>query len=737
MSKTKSNIRNIVSIIIILILGIAASITSILNSYKENTTKAYNPILTDSPIYIEMSDGDSLEVILEMKEDVLVSGISSLILHTQKDGEGELELQVKSGDGTLISSAVIQEKDIEVGTWNIFPVNAKLNQCDIYGITLTAKNCSPYIMYVPDAGMKLMPCYETVLLNGTDQEKCVAIGLVEDAPFSLNSTNIFVLIMSLILMVAAVLVNKLGLENTISAVENHLNDERRFILLIKMLLSDLVLIIVFIYLCTNIYSEGFKNGIYITSDSAGYLREAVNMKAGNGFSYDGLAGYTSWFASWPILYPFMIFITMVITGQDSYIASKILTCILLFFILLVLRLRFKNKAYIYSIALLNLGFVTLSFYTWSEIPFILFLLLFGFKLGDLVDEEKKNKIWDYILLGLYGFLTFLTRYFGIYVWVVAGIYVLSYAIKFIKKKDKEELFKAVKLSVCAFVSGMLSIGYMMINKLVNGYASGVSRSDWWDDYSELTKDLIDSLTTEIFNVFHIDISSFVKDANYPLKVVFILIVVGLIILFIKKRTRFYSKNMALLILGGVYYGMFIVIRYFSSMDTFYFRFFEPASFILTIGIVGVLIKTVKLKKNITKAAYGLAVAFVLILTLFGITKSATKGLCGSDYDYYEIAKAEWDKSYTEVPQKSVVIFSDLDFRSEYYRPDVIKGEILPEDSLEDINSRYYGSDSLVIQKEYAKTMVESNAYTKEITEFLENGLVNNPNAKKYISIQLH
>ena len=69
--------------------------------------------------------------------------------------------------------------------------------------------------------------------------------------------------------------------------------------------------------------------------------------------------------------------------------------------------------------------------------------------------------------------------------------------------------KAVRLGVTAFVSGVLSMGYLLMNKVMNGMASGVSRTMWWDDYQTLTNDLIESLLTEFFNIFSMQIPELV------------------------------------------------------------------------------------------------------------------------------------------------------------------------------------------------------------------------------------
>ena len=102
--------------------------------------------------------------------------------------------------------------------------------------------------------------------------------------------------------------------------------------------NDLFLLLLFGAICIHIYSRAYLKGVYITSDSAGYLREAVNLAEGHGFSYDGLAGYDTWFANWPILYPAMIAAVMRLGGSEAYLASKILTMVMVGLLLLVIRL---------------------------------------------------------------------------------------------------------------------------------------------------------------------------------------------------------------------------------------------------------------------------------------------------------------------------------------------------------------------------------------------------------------
>lgn len=138
--------------------------------------------------------------------------------------------------------------------------------------------------------------------------------------------------------------------------------------------SDVFLILVFGMVCILIYSKAYLNGIYISADSTGYLEEAENLVQGNGFQYDGLAGYRSWFANWPVLYPACIAAVMFVTKVNAYLASKILAMLIVGLLLILVRVCFRKDAWIYALCLTNIGFLDLCYYTWSEVPFILFCL---------------------------------------------------------------------------------------------------------------------------------------------------------------------------------------------------------------------------------------------------------------------------------------------------------------------------------------------------------------------------
>ena len=254
--------------------------------------------------------------------------------------------------------------------------------------------------------------------------------------------------------------------------------------------NDAFLCVLFVTLCLSIWVNGYLEGINISADSAGYLREAVNMAAGNGFHYDGIAGYgNTWFANWPILYPAMIALVMKITGLEVYVASKVLSMILVGALIIILRVTYKKDAWFYALFMTNLGLMYLYWYSWSELPFIIFMVLFVLSLHRVL-EAKENRAVNYVFLGISAFLCFLTRYFGIFTYFVVGLYILVLLFDKLFGSKKGDLRKAFFMTITAFVSGVMCVLYLVNNKIQNGMPSGVSRSMWWDDYQSLTNDLV-------------------------------------------------------------------------------------------------------------------------------------------------------------------------------------------------------------------------------------------------------
>lgn len=493
---------------------------------------------------------------------------------------------------------------------------------------------------------------------------------------------------------------------------------KRFGTILEKHAGDVFLMFVFLYMAMRIYVDAYLHETMMSPDSCGYLREALNLAQGNGFRCDGIAGYGTWFANWPIMYPLTIAAVMLVAKTNVYLASKIAAMLVVGIILVIMRFRYKEKAWIYSLCVLNLGFINLAEYTWSECTFILFLFGFSLILAHIISKEHVGVIW-YVGLGILGTGAFLTRYIGLYVWFVVGIYILYYGFCYIKNRDQRIVRKIAGLIASAVVSGCLGLAYLAMNKKMNGMASGVNRGiNPNEDYLQLTKDLADSLLAEIFHVFGINESPLVANIWFVFKFAIITVVVYIVIRYIKTRCTWNTEATVICITGAVYYVVIIVFRYFSSMDTFSYRFFEPATFLICVGLLEIISER---KANEKAAGNLLKGLFVLILAGGCIT------MCINGFEQGENSYLTNEQKYAElyaaVPEKSAVIIRD---DSEYnywlmvYRPDTIQGYMSRCTSVEEVYNYFGQSDYVCIPSELSKEILENDAVDEALKKWIES-----------------
>lgn len=685
------------------------------------------PTINPDPVYVECLAGEEREITWKAKEDFSVSGFTLLLVNVSSESQGTFRMKIWNSDKELIFKDSLAVNEIEPGKWTVFPAELSFQAGEEYRIVIEADASEPYFMQVPDGWGENLPFEETVWENGEALSCGISVGIEKVEPVRVTYGDIFYysIPVSILLLIGYLLFIWVGKERLPGFAGRIPVREW-----IGKYGSDIFLILLFGMVCILIYSKAYLNGIYISADSTGYLEEAENLVQGNGFQYDGLAGYRSWFANWPVLYPACIAAVMLVTKVNAYLASKILAMLIAGLLLILMRVCFRKDAWIYALCLTNIGFLDLCYYTWSEVPFILFLFGFGLVLARILKEDHPGVKW-YVLLGIMGVCSFLTRYFGIYVWIVTGVYICALLWKYYKEREKSDLHRAVRLGITAVVSGILSVGYLMMNKIMNGMASGVSRTMWWDDFRTLTDDLIQSLLTEFFHIFSLQIPEYMENFPYKIKLFVVWTVIICLITLIIKRCKHFSLQSVMITMAVMYYGVFIAIRYVSSMDTFYFRFFEPATFLLCIGVIGLLLPD--LRSGSKAYLFGGAVSVCMILSIWSVLD---RGELSVQQPYYEAVIEQWEQAYAEIPQKSVIIFNDIDYRSSWYRPDVVDGTITPQDTKESVKQTYYGSEYLCIRRTFVEEMLSSGEYNKEIQDWLSQGLENGTEDQKFVVLPL-
>lgn len=700
--------------ILLILCGLLAVMLILMHPAKNSRkTTELLPEINEEPVYVECETGEPVKVTLEAKKDFTASGFCVLLVNISEESRGTVRFVVSDDTSKLLLNQAIPVETISPGRWFLVEADIVFEKGKSYQLSISADESRPYFMQVQEGGGQNLPFDMTVKKGGKTVDCGISLGvnLVENVTATYGDIlyySVPVCILAAIFLIICVLAGFQKAGNWFRKIPFMEFGEKYG--------NDLFLILLFAVLCISIYSRAYVKGVYISADSAGYLREAVNLVNGHGFYYDGMAGYQSWFANWPILYPAFIALAMLITGTDAYLASKLLSMVIIGILLVIIRLCFKKDAWVYALCLTNIGFLNLACYTWSEIPFIVALLGFALVFAKIVREKEPKARW-YFLLGVLGLVCFLIRYFGIYVWMTVGCYILYFFAYAIRKKDKKAFKKPVMLTAAAFVSGSISMAYLLVNKIMNGMASGVSRTLWWDDYEKLTNDLIESLLTEVFNVFSLQIPELIEGFPYHLKVFVLVIVLTGLIWFIGKNCRHFTRESVMIAMAVSYYLIFTVIRYFSSMDTFYFRFFEPASFLLCMALTGLLLPYLRGKKGFH--FFGGAVTVLVLVAAVSIFDNGGMNVADA---YYPRLTEQWDRAYEEIPERSVIIFNDIDFRSSYYRPDVVEGLISPGDTFEDIRKVYYGSEYLCIRREFAEVMLESGEYDASVAGRLADGL---------------
>ena len=127
-------------------------------------------------------------------------------------------------------------------------------------------------------------------------------------------------------------------------------------------------------------------------------------------------------------------------------------------------------------------------------------------------------------------------------------------------------------------------------------------------------------------------------------------------------------------------------------------------------------------------------AALVVLAMASVLENG--GLDVREGGYYDELTRQWQESYEEIPEKSVVIFNDIDFRASFYRPDVVEGTVSPAETFEDVKETYYGSEYLCVRREFAEVMLEFGEYEQSVASALEKGLGALAEGKEFVVIEL-
>lgn len=504
--------------------------------------------------------------------------------------------------------------------------------------------------------------------------------------------------------------------------------------------NEFMLLLMFVYMALFEFYYAYVQEVYISPDSTGYLMAADAILNGYGFNIAGRAGYVSWYAAYPIGYPLLIAGISFITGRNLYLSSKILAVLIVGVFLILLYVKFKEKAWIYSFCLLNMGFLNIYKYTWSEIPFILGLLVFCLILDHIIQNDIVKIRW-FAFWGLSSAYVFLCRYFGTFTFIIIGITWLGYLGMYIFKQGyKNSIIRAkiIGCTVSGLISGTVIGSYYLMNYIRVGSISGVDRGKWWDEYTALTVSFYNALIAELTNAFRIILPEPIVAISRYFKIwIIVLFLIVILYLFYKYKPKDFRT--VFIGVGIFYYFMFVIIRYHSSMDTFGFRFFVPASILITIGIIGFIASAVQKNKN----QIAPIVICIMALAIGGLTanlryfdrhNTAYSRLC-AEYSlkdiplYSTILGAEMFESEEGVDQRTRALRTDINFTNNV---------IGVNDTMDTLFERYGKSDYICVKAKHIKEILfyPIYEYDKSVIDYFKGEVKEDTPNEEYIIISV-
>lgn len=499
--------------------------------------------------------------------------------------------------------------------------------------------------------------------------------------------------------------------------------------------------VMLLYLGVMILLKAYVSDLYLTPDSVEYLKEAEALLAGKGFYSGALAGYTFWFANWPIGYPVMIALTAALLHRNVYLASKVLTILLIAVFMVLLCRCFRKDAWMYGLFLLNAGVLSIFCYTWSETPFMIALFVFTYALGGIVTRPDAGRKW-YVLLAAGGIAAFLLRYFGIMTLLCGGVVFACYLAAVCKKKLQKQAVSAAattrlrRLFVSLLVQTLVVLAYFLMNRMMNGAASGVSRSTFSDDPVTLTQNLFDAFFAEIFNVFGVAAPQLMSGYSMGAKAA-VMAAVFLCCGVLMVHGLRHHKSYAVFFLNGLfYYALFIWIRFHSTMDPFNSRFFAPGSMLLFMGLISFAAERLR---GDTKTVLRLAMLFLLVLACISQTKDL-RSARGQQTAYRQF-QAIINNDYYEVPEKSAVLYyadnPTYDKKTGFLRPDILFVDgIDSEETMDEVFRQYRNSDYLCIRKDVLQSVILSHpeSFDRSVVTFFSTALQESTQNEMYVTI---
>ncbi|AHM63259.1 hypothetical protein D770_25070 [Flammeovirgaceae bacterium 311] len=330
---------------------------------------------------------------------------------------------------------------------------------------------------------------------------------------------------------------------------------------------------------------------YTSPDSHFYMRVADNLLEGKGLVAPMHLNFPFrekekeyYFAVWPAGYPLLIAGVSKVTQTSTLVASKIVNIIFLGLMFLLLYSWFGRLAWFPALYFCSFNLLEVYSYTWSEGPFLFFVMYLCFLLHKDQKQEEDSLLFLKLFLCL--FSLFMLRYAGIIFYSFAGLYFLKH-LYYREHKKSWHYFTAL-----VFASG-LAFGYLWLNKKNSGFFTGMDRiRPEAESFSYFTELLLQGL----FNEFAVIRNYYFRDYTDFLFLTLFIVQLGLLYYVIRQTkqqggsavaTKAVWKN--LLLQAGVYYLLAVtILRKIDPFDEFNYRILAPFSVPIFIYLLSTL-----------------------------------------------------------------------------------------------------------------------------------------------------
>lgn len=362
---------------------------------------------------------------------------------------------------------------------------------------------------------------------------------------------------------------------------------------------------------------------YTSPDSEFYLRTASNILEGKGllgpvtYPFDK-ATPEYYFAIWPAGYPLLIAGISWLFACPPLVATKMINMLALGAIFLLCFRWIGPKAWFPLLAFCSFDMLEVFSYSWSEPPFLVFVVFFCFLMHQNLQQEKPRFFTLQLIFCLIGL--FLLRYAGLVYFFLAGLF----ALYFLLKKD---FWRFKRFTVALAAASIFVLIYFYNNYLQTGFPTGISRVH---PEGQGGIYFVRMFLHGLWNVFSIARNYyFATDYLY----LFLFALQGSVVLLLlaerhKLKSPFILPASAakVLLLSSLFYLCWIfLLRRISPFNEFNYRILAPFVLPLYLGLLSAVLDHPRFYRKI----YRWITAFMLLSLLMNLPKMYLLNQLGS------------------------------------------------------------------------------------------------------------